>query len=140
MHEGEPSPREAAAHVRAVHPPAQGDVKPIVRSEYERARESGRQLVVYLGAKWCEPCVRFHRAVETGELDGKFPSLTLLEFDADEDSERLRIAGYSARYIPMLALPKPDGSASGKQVEGGVKGDGAVSVVSEKLKSLLARN
>jgi thiol-disulfide isomerase/thioredoxin len=135
------SPPSSDARVRIVQPPAQGEVAPIVRVEYERAHESGRQLVVYLGATWCEPCERFHRAAENGELDAMFPKLTLLEFDADRDSERLRVAGYSvARYIPMFALPKVDGTASAKQVEGGIKGDGAVSFVSDKLKGLLALN
>jgi thiol-disulfide isomerase/thioredoxin len=145
MQEGEgsapnPSPQGSDARVRAVHPPPQGEIAPIVRGEYQRAHESGRQLVVYLGATWCEPCERFHRAVDNGELDTKFPKLTLLEFDADRDSERLRVAGYSGRYIPMFALPRPDGTASGKQVEGGIKGEGAVGVVSDNLKSLLAQN
>jgi hypothetical protein len=131
---------EPGARILTVHPPAQGDVVPIVRSEYERATLAGRRLVVYNGAIWCEPCQRFHRAVEHGELDAAFPKLTLLEFDADHDNERLRVAGYASRYIPMFALPNADGTASGKLVEGGVQGDGAVKVVSDKLKGLLAQN
>jgi|SRR5580692_8003997 thiol-disulfide isomerase/thioredoxin len=145
MKEGEVDPPDPVrpgsdAHVRSVHPPAQGDVAPIVRGEYDRARESGRRLVVYMGAPWCEPCERFHHAVENGELDAMFPTLTLLEFDADRDTDRLGVAGYSAQYIPMFALPKADGTASGKRVEGGVKGDGALRIVSEKLKGLLAQD
>jgi thiol-disulfide isomerase/thioredoxin len=148
MQEGEstpsdPNPTPAPAtneHVLTIHPPAEGEVAPIVHGEYEKASASGRQLVVYLGATWCEPCQRFHHAVEHGDLDTKFPKLTLLEFDADKDQERLRVAGYSSRYIPLFALPKADGMASGKQVEGGIKGDGAVSYVSDKLKGLLAKN
>jgi thiol-disulfide isomerase/thioredoxin len=139
----DPSPSSASSaneHVRTLHPPAQGDVATIVRGEYEKATTNGRKLVVYLGATWCEPCQRFHRAVEHGDMDATFPRLTLLEFDADKDQERLRVAGYSSRYIPMFALPKADGTASGKQVEGGIKGDGAVNYVSDKLKGLLAQN
>jgi thiol-disulfide isomerase/thioredoxin len=133
-----PSPG-TTEHVRTVHPP-DGEIAPIIKGEYEHANATGRQLVVYLGATWCEPCQRFHRAVDHGDLDAAFPKLTLLEFDADHDQERLRSAGYSSRYIPMFALPKADGTASGKQVEGGIKGDGAVSYVSDKLKGLLAKN
>jgi hypothetical protein len=137
----DPSPPAASNdRVLVVHPPAQGEIAPIVRSEYDKAGAAGRQLVVYLGAVWCEPCQRFHHAVEHGDLDATFPKLTLLEFDADRDSERLRVAGYSSRYIPLFALPKADGTSSGKQVEGGIKGDGAVSYVSDKLKGLLAKN
>jgi thiol-disulfide isomerase/thioredoxin len=125
-------------HVVAVHPPA-GEVPSIVRTEAQRASAAGRQLVVYVGATWCEPCQRFHRAMEHGDLDSALPRLTLLEFDSDQDGERLRQAGYSSRFIPLFALPKADGTASDKRVEGGIKGDGAVSFVTNKLKDLLAQ-
>jgi thiol-disulfide isomerase/thioredoxin len=138
--EGEkPSPEKTATtadRIRTVLPP-DGDVASIVKAEYENATAQGRTLVVYLGATWCEPCQRFHHAVDHGDLDSTFPKLTLLEFDADHDNERLRAAGYASRYIPLFALPKPDGTASGKQVEGGIKGDGAATYVAEKLKGLL---
>ncbi len=127
-----------ASHVRIDHPPAQGEVAPIVRGELEQAQRDGRRLVVYEGASWCQPCQQLHRAIDRGELDSAFPQLTLLEFDADRDGERLLNAGYSSKYIPLLALPRPDGSSSGKQVEGGIKGDGAVELISGKLRQLLA--
>jgi thiol-disulfide isomerase/thioredoxin len=135
----EPTPTKSGDKVLAVHPPL-GDIAPIVRGEADRASAAGRQLVVYVGATWCEPCQRFHHAVEQGELDKTFPKLTLLEFDADHDSQRLRQAGYNSRFIPLFALPNADGTASDKRVEGGVKGDGAVSFVSDKLKGLLGQN
>lgn len=124
------------AGVHSVHA-ADGDVAPLVRGERARAVADGRQLVVYVGAPWCEPCQRFHHAVETGELDATFPKLTLLEFDNDKDHERLAKAGYVSQYIPLFALPKEDGNASGKQVEGGIKGEGAVGFVSAKLQGFL---
>jgi len=134
------SPPSVGSHVRIDHPPAQGEVAPIVRSELEQARRDGRRLVVYEGASWCQPCQQLHRAIDRGDLDSAFPQLTLLEFDADRDGERLLNAGYSSKYIPLLALPRPDGSSSGRQVEGGVKGDGAVELISGKLRQLLASN
>jgi hypothetical protein len=133
-----PSPPSPLSHVVIDHPPSQGEVAPIVRSELEKAQRDGRRLVVYEGATWCQPCQQLHHAIDRGDLDSEFPQLTLLEFDADRDAERLLSAGYTSRYIPLLALPRPDGSASGKQVEGGVKGDGAVQVISGKLRQLLA--
>lgn len=135
-----PTPvKPVGGHVVTVHPP-QGDIPPIVKGEADKASATGRQLVVYVGATWCEPCQRFHHAVERGELDEAFPRLTLVEFDAEHDGDRLRQAGYGSRFIPLFALPRADGSASDKRVEGGVKGDGAVSFVSKKLKELLAQN
>ncbi len=129
----------AASHVKVVHAPLQGDVAEIVRGELGRSQGEGRKVVVYVGATWCEPCQRFHHAVERGELDSTFPDLTLVDFDLDRDGERLATADYVSRYIPLLALPKPDGRASGQQVEGGVKGDEAVAYVSGRLKGLLGR-
>ena len=99
-----------------------------------------RIVVVYVGATWCEPCQRFHHALEGGELTHVEPlaHLTLLEFDLDRDRERLAAAGYQSKYIPLFALPGPDGRSSGKQVEGGIKGDGAVSYMVPRLSALLA--
>jgi hypothetical protein len=119
-------------------PPEGGDVAALVRTERTRAIASHRQLLVYVGAVWCEPCQRFHHAAEHGELDASFPGLTVLEFDLDRDRERLAAAGYTSRYIPLFAVPKEDGTASGKQVEGGIKGDGAVEFITAKVKDLLA--
>src|SRR5580658_5621250 len=83
----DPAPRPAApsGHVVAEHPPADGDVVPIVKAEFAKAEKAGRRLVVYEGATWCHPCQQLHQAVERGELDSAFPDLTLIEFDADKD-------------------------------------------------------
>jgi thiol-disulfide isomerase/thioredoxin len=125
--------------IQLVEAPLQGDaVDSIVRAAVARALASKRTLVVYVGAAWCEPCQRFHHAAERGELDAAFPTLTLLEFDLDRDGERLEAAGYVSKYIPLFALPGPDGKASGKQIEGGIKGDGAVAFIVPRLKEMLS--
>lgn len=95
--------------------------------------------MVYAGATWCEPCQRFHHAVERGELGSSLPRVTFLEFDLDRDRERLVVAGYESKYIPLFALPSPDGRASGKQVEGGIKGEGAVAFIVPRLEALLGQ-
>ena len=41
--------------------------------------------------------------------------------------------------IPLFALPGADGRASGKQIEGSVKGEAAVGEISPRLAALLAR-
>ncbi|MDP8999818.1 MAG: thioredoxin family protein [Myxococcota bacterium] len=107
-------------------------------AEGEASREK-RRLVVYVGASWCEPCQRFVDAAQRGELDSLFGEVTLLEFDLDRDGERLRSAGYGSEYIPLFALAAPDGRASGQQVDGAIKGDGAVAFVIPRLARLLAR-
>jgi len=132
------SPGAPAGHVQIEDAPATGDVEPLVRAALARASSAKRRLIVYAGAKWCEPCQRFHHAAEQGELDASFPDLNILVFDMDRDGERLASAGYVSKYIPLFALPAADGSSSGKQVEGGVKGDGAVAYLTPRLKGLLA--
>ncbi len=138
-----PRPAESAAvrtgKVRLVDAPAEGEVEAAVLDAAAHAGAENRRLVVYVGAKWCEPCQRFHHAAERGELDATFPDVDFLTFDLDRDNERLASAGYVSKLIPLFALPGPDGRASGKQVEGGVKGEGAVASISPRLKGLLGR-
>jgi hypothetical protein len=111
----------------------------VIRDERERARSDGRDLVVYVGAKWCEPCKVFHEAAQRGDLDGDFPDLTLLEFDLDEDRDRLMSDGYVGELIPFFAVPGADGRASARQFQGSVKGDGAVANIAPRLRKLLAK-
>lgn len=116
-----------------------GDVPQIVRTEREKAAADGRDLIVYIGAKWCEPCQRFHQAAQRGELDGEFPNLTILEFDLDEDRDRINAAGYSSKLIPLFVMPGPDGRGSSLRFEGGVKGERAVANITPRLRKLLEK-
>lgn len=109
-----------------------------IRRESERAAAEGRQLVVYVGAPWCEPCVRFHQAAARGELDAVFPKLRLLEFDRDRDEARLGESDCLSRLIPLFAVPDASGRCSERRIEGSIKGEGAVAEISPRLKSLLA--
>jgi hypothetical protein len=133
------SPAAPAGQVRLTQAPESGTVRSIVVDAMAKAATEKRKLVVYEGASWCDPCKHFHKAVEKGELDALFPDVTLLEFDHDRDSERLAVDGYVSRYIPLFAIPGQDGSASGKQIEGGVKGEGAVDEITPRLRQLLGR-
>ena len=121
-------------HVEWTPAPPAGDVAPLVQRELARSR--GR-LLVYVGATWCEPCRRFHEAASAGKLDQQLAGLRLLEFDFDRDEERLRAAGYVSKLIPLFAVPAPGGQASGRQIEGSIKGDGAVGQIVPRLLALL---
>ena len=130
------SPAPVPKHVDIMAAPADVAVAPLVVKEQARARHDGRKLLVYVGATWCEPCQRFHKAAASGALDALFPSLRLIEFDHDRDHERLRAAGYVSRMIPLFALPAADGRSTGHQIEGSVKGDGAVDEIAPRLRQL----
>ena len=117
--------------------PAAGDVKEIVQRAFARARGDGHRVLVYVGATWCEPCQRFHEAAKAGKLDEAFPGLRLVEFDLDRDRDRLVSAGYVSTMIPLIALPRADGAASGEQIEGSIKGPGAVDQIRPRLQALL---
>ena len=132
-------PLVLARGVRIVHAGPGADAARVVVDERARAQSDGRDLVVYVGAKWCEPCQSFHKAAQKGDLDAEFPDLTLLEFDLDEDRDRLATAGYVSQFIPLFAMPGPDGRASEKKFEGSVKGDGAVANIAPRLRSLLRK-
>ena len=149
--EADPSPQKsappasaaassAATKARGVElvAPPEGDVPTIVKAQREAARARGRKLLVYIGATWCEPCQRFHRAAEAGQLDATFPTLSLLVFDADRDGDRLRAAGYAPGYIPYFGVPGEDGRATSNATEGAVKGEGAVDHITPRLTKLVA--
>jgi 7-cyano-7-deazaguanine synthase in queuosine biosynthesis len=105
---------------------------------FVEARAEGRAFLVYVGATWCEPCQRFHRAAEAGAVDATLGPLTLLEFDLDRDKDRLEAAGYASRYIPLFALPAEAGRATDRRVEGSIKGEGAVAELVPRLRALLS--
>jgi len=108
------------------YPGAPGAIEPWVQEQVELADAAHLRVLVYVGAAWCEPCQRFHQAVEHGELNGTLDGLRFLEFDQDRDASALRVAGYVYQYIPVLALPDPDGRNHGRMMAGSIKGPGAV--------------
>lgn len=136
---GGASPMILARGVRLVRAGAGSDAARVIREERDRAKGDGRDLVVYVGAKWCEPCKVFHGAAQKGELDGEFPDLTILEFDLDEDRERLAPAGYVGEFIPLFAIPDAEGRASDRKFEGSVKGGGAVAHIAPRLRKILGK-
>lgn len=118
---------------------AAGELDAVIREALAVAAAEGRRVVVYVGATWCEPCQAFHQAVERGELDDALAGVRFVELDSDRDGPRLHTAGYGGRLIPRFVVPAADGRASDQRIEGGIKGDGAVANIMERLEPLLAR-
>ncbi len=120
-----------------VNAPQAADVAPLIAKELARATGDHKKLLVYLGATWCEPCVKFHAAAARGELDASFSDVRMLVFDADRDNEALQRAGYKYDLVPMFALPGPDGRSINKQIEGSIKGSNYVQQIAPRLRALL---
>lgn len=115
---------------------AAGEVPDVVIAEQAELQEQGH-LIVYVGAKWCEPCQRFHEAVNAGKLDNDLQGFRFLAFDLDRDRDRLLKAGYTSHFIPLFAIPGADGRASGKQIEGSIVGPGSPQQITPRLLALV---
>jgi thiol-disulfide isomerase/thioredoxin len=129
--------RSRTGKLELVEAPAGADVAAFVAPLVAKAKHDHRHVVVYIGASWCEPCVRFHRAAEHGELDAAFGDVTFVGFDADRDGEALQQARYQSQLLPLFAIPNDDGTSSPRQIEGSVKGDGALGQIAPRLRALV---
>lgn len=130
-------PRHGKLELVEAPPGRNLDVAAFVVPQLARARRDHRHVVVYVGATWCEPCTRFHDAAQRGELDAEFGDVTFLGFDADRAGEALERANYRSELIPLFAIPRDDGTASGQQIEGSIKGEGAVGQIAPRLRGLV---
>ena len=126
MASANPSPASNKPPSFVRYPGQGGAIEPWVQEQVELADASHERVLVYVGATWCEPCQRFHEAVQRGELNGTLNGLRFLEFDQDHDASALKTAGYLYQYIPVLALPDPDGRNHGQMISGSTKGPNAV--------------
>ena len=133
----EPSKLDPPGKLELVDAPKADDVAPVIAKEVARAGADHKKLLIYLGATWCEPCVKFHDAAKRGELDREFGDVRMLVFDADRDNEALQRAGYKYELVPLFALPGPDGHSIDKQIEGSIKGSNYVQQISPRLRALL---
>ena len=102
-------PSSESGRLEIVEATEDSDAVSLIRSKRLEAKARSRVLIVYVGAKWCEPCRRFKAEVASGRLDERLGKTTLLAFDADRDTDRLGAAGYSFKFIPFVALPRADG-------------------------------
>ena len=124
-------------HLEWVEAPAQGDVDILVKEQL--AHSAGHHVLVYVGAKWCEPCRHLHEAALSGALAHEFSDVRFFAFDLDRDRDRLIAAGYRSALIPLLVVPEANGRAGLARMSGSIKGDGAVAQITPRLKALLGR-
>ena len=110
-----------------------------IKAAMAQAKAEGFQPVVFVSASWCEPCVRFKKAVKAGKLKDKIRGARFLEFDNDKEKRALEAAGYRSRLLPLFAIPGDDGRASFRKIQGGVKGEKAVSDLTTRLSAFLSQ-
>lgn len=128
---------DAHRKVEWVKVPAGSDPRAYVKDELARAKADQKKLVLYVGAKWCEPCNHFHEATDRGELDAAFPDLRLVAFDHDEESSAIAALGCESQYIPMFSVPDDEGHCTRHKIQGGIKGASNVEFLSKKLRNLI---
>lgn len=125
-------------HLELVKAKPHVPVEVLMQDELERADGTGQRVIVYVGAAWCEPCRYFHDAAAKGELDEAFPNLRIVEFDLDDDEARLQVAGCRSRMIPLFARVTPEGKCDPeRRMMGSIKGPGAVTNITPRLRALL---
>lgn len=131
-----PPPAPARPEIVKAEAPTSG--RAWVQSEMARAERDGRKLLIYVGATWCEPCVRFHDAVLAGQLDAELANVRFLELDHDQHEAILAQGDMDCRskMIPLFAKPTPEGTCGPDRVEGAIKGDGAVGFLLPKVRAL----
>ena len=115
-----------------------GDVVELVAAAQAEAAAADQVVIVYVGASWCEPCQYFHAAIDEGRFDEDLAGVRFLEFDLDRDRDRLIVAGYRSKMIPLFIAPGPDGRPGPRRTEGGVKGPKTVDHLRERLIPLVA--
>jgi thiol-disulfide isomerase/thioredoxin len=118
--------------------PTAQPVGPFVVSQIAKARGAHEQVVVYVGAKWCEPCQRFHAALVAGQLDSELAGVRFITYDLDESGAELKTAGYTSQMIPLFDLPGPDGRGTARKISGSIHGPGAVDEIMPRLLRLIA--
>src|SRR5262245_38452241 len=59
-------PSSSGSRVEIIAAPPSEDLMTTVQREVTRAKADGRDLLVYVGAAWCEPCQYFHNAAAAG--------------------------------------------------------------------------
>lgn len=142
-----PEPAASAGPARPASPtgkpeiidaPADQDVAAFVHGELQRAQRDKKQVIVYVGAAWCEPCQRFHQALAAGKLDSELRDVRFIVYDLDKSRELLDEAGYGSNLIPLFCVPEGDGRGGPRRIFGSIKGPGAVGEIMPRLQHLLA--
>ncbi len=117
--------------------PDEGSARPWIQGQLVNAARAKQSVMVYVGAVWCEPCERFKKAAQAGELNQRLPGLRLLVFDADKHGQALHQAGYRWRLVPLFVRPTAQGGPSHLQEAGVPSQSAGVANIVPRLRRLL---
>jgi hypothetical protein len=108
-----PAPPGRGPHF--VELPAESGLLDAIRAEARAASGAGETLVLYVGARWCKPCLHFEQALASGKHDEALAGLRLLHVDLDARGPELAAQGYATNVIPYFVVPTPKGTPSARK-------------------------
>ena len=102
----------------------------------KQAKKQDRRVVIFVSGDKAPTSRKFRDAAATGDLDGSLGRLAFLEFDFEQDTQRLATAGYLSKVVPSFVVPEANGRPSRFSFEG--TGAGLpIAFLSMKVQALL---
>jgi len=118
---------------------AAGTLEAQVQKNVAAASAQHLRPIVYIGAKWCDPCRAIHRYQSDARMRDAFSGTYVIELDLDDwKEEDLKAMGYRAGAIPVFIAVDTTGHASGPTIDGGAWGDNIPENMAPPLKKFFA--
>jgi thiol-disulfide isomerase/thioredoxin len=94
--------------------PTQGDLVPLLRAEFGRARGKGLKPFVEFYADWCEPCRSLARSMSDARMIDAFTGTYIVKLNLDDWQDKLPPAGFMVKLIPSFYAFAEDGRPTGR--------------------------
>ncbi len=98
--------------------PTQGDLTPLLVTQFERAQKKNLRPVIEFYADWCEPCRAFQENLEEPRMKAALTGTFLVKLNLDDWHDKLKETGFKVRSIPAFFFIGPDGRPKGKMLDG----------------------
>jgi thiol:disulfide interchange protein len=120
--------------------PAAGPLAAQIAAQVEAAKAKHLAAYVYLGAKWCEPCVLLAKYREDPKMRDAFTGTYIIELDMDQWKEKdMRALGYKLGEIPYFSELDARGHGTGREITGGAWGENIPENMAPPLKRFFAK-
>lgn len=101
-----PVPLASAELSRVRVDPTKGHLDELLRAEIQASEASGRRVVAYFSAAWCQPCRAVDRTLGASDVNARLGQLQLVEVDVDAFSAvELHRAGMLVLDQDIEAIP-----------------------------------